>query len=189
VSVIRKRGKDFGAIVFLVVLALLVSSYILHQERLRFPWEAAPFKLRAEFSTGQAVTPGQGQTVRVSGVRIGDISKVDLLDGRAVVSMDIDQQYKRVVHTDATALLRPKTGLKDMFIELDPGTKRAPVASENWTMPVRNTQPDVNLDEIFQALDADSRAYLGLLVNGAGRGLANRGGDLAEVFRRFAHPL
>jgi len=185
VSVIRKRGKDFGAIVFLVVLALLVSSYILHQERLRFPWEAAPFKLKAEFSTGQAVTPGQGQTVRVSGVRIGDISKVDLLDGRAVVSMDIDQQYKRVVHTDATALLRPKTGLKDMFIELDPGTKRAPVASENWTMPVRNTQPDVNLDEIFQALDADSRAYLGLLVNGAGRGLANRGGDLAEVFRRF----
>jgi len=184
-KLLRTRGRDLGAVIFLVVLAFFVSTYILHQQRLRFPWEASPFKLKAEFATAQAVTPGQGQTVRVSGIRIGDISKVDLVEGRAVVTMDLDQKYKHLVHTDASALLRPKTGLKDMFVELDPGTKRAPVAHENWTLPVRNTQPDVNLDEVFQALDGDSRAYLELLVNGAGEGLKGRGGDLAEVFRRF----
>ena len=90
---------------------------------MRFPWEGKPFQLQAAFSTAQAVTPGQGQTVRVSGVRVGDITKVGLKDGHAVVTLDLDPQYKDLVHTDAHALLRPKTGLKDMFIELDPGTR------------------------------------------------------------------
>ena len=47
------------------------------------------------------------------------------------MTMDIDPKYKDLVHTDATALLRPKTGLKDMFVELNPGSKSAPVAKEN----------------------------------------------------------
>ena len=37
--------------------------------------------LKAEFPTAQAVIAGQGQTVRVSGVRIGDIGDVELKDG------------------------------------------------------------------------------------------------------------
>ena len=63
--------------------------------------------------------------------------------------MDIDQEYKDLVHTDATALLRPKTGLKDMFIDLEPGRGDAPVAKEGFTIPIRATQPDVNPDEIL----------------------------------------
>jgi phospholipid/cholesterol/gamma-HCH transport system substrate-binding protein len=184
---IRKSLKDFLAIMVLVVISLVVAAFILHKERLRFPWEAAPFKLKAEFATAQAVTPGQGQTVRVSGVKIGDISKVDLKDGRAVVTLDIDSKYKNVIHTDATALLRPKTGLKDMFVEVTPNPtgKSAPVAKQNWVMPVSRTLPDINPDEIFAALDGDSRAYLQLLINGAGQGLKGRGGDLAQVLKRF----
>ena len=99
--------------------------------------------------------------------------------------MDVDPQYKDIVHTDATALLRPKTGLKDMFIELNPGTKSAPVAKAGYTIPVKNTLPDINADEVYSALDADTRDYLRLLISGAGEGLHKRGGDLQEVFRRF----
>ncbi|MCW2959295.1 MAG: hypothetical protein JWP18_2098 [Solirubrobacterales bacterium] len=182
---IREGARPFSAILVLGVIAALVGGYILHKQRLRFPWEGTPFVLKAEFSTAQAVTPGQGQTVRVSGVRIGDISKVDLQDGRAIISMDVDPQYKDLVHTDASALMRPKTGLKDMFIELTPGTKSAPVAPEGFTIPLGNTLPDVNPDEILSSLDADTRDYLSLLVGGAGQGLAKRGHDLQEVFRRF----
>jgi phospholipid/cholesterol/gamma-HCH transport system substrate-binding protein len=182
---VRKHLRDVVALVALAAVAAGVGGYILSHQRLRFPWEGAPFKLRAEFSTAQAVTPGQGQTVRVSGVRIGDISGVKLKDGRAVVTMDLDPEFKDLVHTDATALLRPKTGLKDMFIELDPGTGRAPWAHEGWTVPIENTAPDVNPDEIFAVLDDDTRDYLKLLVGGAGQGLKGRGGDLRELFRRF----
>ena len=122
---IRKHYKDFLAVIGLILIAGAVSVYILGNQRLRFPIvQDKPFVLKAEFQTAQAVIAGQGQTVRVSGVRIGDIGAVELKDGRAIVRMDIDQKYKDMVHTDATALLRPKTGLKDMFIQLEPGTRR-----------------------------------------------------------------
>jgi phospholipid/cholesterol/gamma-HCH transport system substrate-binding protein len=182
---IAKHARHFAAVIGLALIAAVVAGYILSHQRLRFPWEGRPFELQAAFSTAQAVTPGQGQTVRVSGVRVGDISGVKLKDGRAVVTMSLDPQYKDLVHTDATALLRPKTGLKDMFIELDPGTTRAPLAKRGWTLPVGNTLPDVNPDEILASLDADTRDYLTLLVDGAGQGLKGRGDDLREVFRRF----
>jgi phospholipid/cholesterol/gamma-HCH transport system substrate-binding protein len=184
-TAIRKHAGHFAAVVGLALLAALVGGYIMHNQRMRFPWEGKPFQLQAAFSTAQAVTPGQGQTVRVSGVRVGDITKVGLKDGHAVVTLALDPEYKDLVHTDATALLRPKTGLKDMFIELDPGTDKAPLAKRGWTLPVSNTLPDVNPDEILASLDSDTRDYLTLLVDGAGRGLKGRGGDLREVFRRF----
>jgi phospholipid/cholesterol/gamma-HCH transport system substrate-binding protein len=185
-TAIRKRAGDFVAILILFAIAVGVGGYILSNQRLRFPIvEEKPFQLKAEFSTAQAVTPGQGQTVRVAGVRIGDIGEVKLREGRAIVTMEIDPEYKDLVHTDASALLRPKTGLKDMFIELNPGSHDAPTAREGWTLPIRNTLPDVNPDEIYGALDADTRDYLKLLVNGGGAGLQARGDELQELFARF----
>jgi phospholipid/cholesterol/gamma-HCH transport system substrate-binding protein len=184
---ILKHRRDFAAVIALVAVAAGVALYILNHQRLRFPLiEETPHRLKAEFETAQAVTPGQGQTVRVSGVRIGDIGKVELeSDGRAVIHMDIDRKYEDLVHTDASALLRPKTGLKDMFIELNPGSHERPVAKEGWTVPLRNTLPDVNPDEFLASLDVDTRDYLKLLLNGAARGLNGRGTDLQDALARF----
>src|SRR3954454_5747479 len=184
-TAIRKGAKDFIFIVLLVGAAAGCGAYILSNQRLRFPWEATPYTLKASFSTAQSVTPGQGQTVRVAGGRVGDIAKVTLKDGRGIVTMDVDPQYADVIHTDASALLRPKTGLKDMFVDLEPGTKRAPRAKNGFTIPISNTLPDINPDEIFGALDADTRDYLRLLVDGGGRGLDKQGNNLRELLRRF----
>ena len=111
---IRKHPKDFLAIIGLIVVAGFIGVYILDNQRLRFPViEEKPFTVKAEFSTAQAVVAGQGQTVRVSGIRVGDIGGTELKDGRAIIKMDLDPRYKKLVRTNATAFLRPKTGLKD----------------------------------------------------------------------------
>jgi phospholipid/cholesterol/gamma-HCH transport system substrate-binding protein len=184
---IKKHWGDVVAILALVVLSVVVAGYILNKERFHFPLiQSTPFEVNAEFSTAQAVMPGQGQSVRVSGVQIGEIGGVSLQDGRAIVQLRISDTYRHLIHTDATALLRPRTGLKDMFVEVDPGSKTAPVASPGFTIPVSNTSPDVNLDEVLSSLDTDTRAYLSLLVNGAGQGLKGNGGnELAQVLERF----
>jgi phospholipid/cholesterol/gamma-HCH transport system substrate-binding protein len=182
---LRTHAVAFAAILGLVAIAAAVAVYVLGHQRLRFPWDPKPYVLQAEFSTAQAVTAGQGQTVRVSGVRIGDIGAVRLKDGRAVVEMQIEPRYRGMIRTDATALLRPRTGLKDMFVDLRPGSGDAPAAADGWTLPIAATAPDVNLDEVLAELDADTRDYLKLLISDAGRGLEGRGLDLREVFARF----
>ena len=136
-----------------------------------------------ELASAQAVAPGQGQTVRVSGVQIGEIGEVRLRDGHALVELQIEPEYEGLIRADATALLRPKTPLKDMFLEVDPG--RGKPLDEGDTVPLRNTLPDVNPDEFLAMLDADTRDYLRLLINGTGKGLEGRGTDLREVFRLF----
>lgn len=184
---IKNHTADFVAMVVLVVLAVVVVGYILHQQGVRFPFiESSTFTVNAEFSTAQAVTPGQGQTVRVSGVQIGTLSGVSLSNGHAIVKMSIDPKYKHLIHTNATALLRPKTGLQDMFVELNPGSSPAPVVKAGYTIPLAQTNPEVNFDEVLGSLDADTRQYLSLLVNGAGQGLKGQGNNLAGVFERLA---
>ncbi|WP_354702140.1 hypothetical protein DSM112329_02493 [Paraconexibacter sp. AEG42_29] len=178
--------RDVFALIGLIVVSLLVGGYILGQQRLRFPFiEDTPVRMSAELSTAQAVTPGQGQTIRVSGVRIGDIGKVELRDGRAFVELVIDREYEDLIRTDATALLRPKTGLKDMFLDVNPGSEEAPQAKGGFTIPVRNTLPDVNPDEILAGLDHDVRGHVAQLLKGASTGLDGRGADLRSVLKRF----
>ena len=149
-NAIRKHARDFAFVIGLVLVALLVGGYILSNQRFYLPhWVPALgsdfVDYKAQFATAQSVTPGQGQTVQVAGVDVGDITKVDLVGGRAVVTMKIRRKYTPI-YKDATALLRPKTGLNDMVIELDPGSKTAGKAPTGWSVPVNQTLPNVNFD-------------------------------------------
>ena len=183
---IRKHLLDFAAMIALAAIAIGCAAFILNEQRFRIPFiEEKPFELKAELANAQGVMPGQGQTIRVAGMRVGDLGQVELENGVAVVKLELDPEYDDLVRADATALLRPRTGLKDMFLELDPGTKAEPALEEGDAIPVLNTAPDVNADEILSALDDDTRDYLRLLLTGAGGGLERRGGDLHEVFRRL----
>jgi len=186
---IAKHRSDFIAILVLFVVAVGVGGYILSQERFYLPKWVPVFgtdfvTYKAQFATAQSVTPGQGQTVDIAGVPVGEISDVKLVDGRAVVTMKIRHKYAKV-HRDAFALLRPKTGLNDMVIALNPGTPGAPMLKHDGVVPISNTLPNVNPDEVLAALDGDTRDYLKLLLNAGGQGLRGEGRNLSAVLRRF----
>jgi phospholipid/cholesterol/gamma-HCH transport system substrate-binding protein len=190
--IIRKHLRDFLSVGVLILISLGVATYIISQQEARphFPFvEKAPYEVKVEFSDAQAVIPGQGQSVRVAGVQVGKIGKVEPKNGVAVVSMDLDRKKiddgELKILSDATAQLRPRTGLKDMFIELDPGVNGTEV-KENGTLPVENSEPDVDPDEFLSSLDADTRSYLQLLISGVGKGFANGGGnDLNQIFKQL----
>ncbi len=169
----RAHLRDVLAIIALVLAGLFAGTVILINQRASLPsWVPLIgtdfFHIEADFSTAQAVTPGQGQSVDISGIKVGEVTGVKLEDGHAVVSMSVDNKYAPLIHTDASLLLRPKTGLNDMVVEVDPGTQSAPEIEENSTVPLANTQPQVNPDEILASLDADTQQFLKLLLaNGA----------------------
>ncbi len=186
---IRKHRRDATAIALIMAIALGVTGYILKNQRFYLPaWVPGLgqdfFELKADFESGQALTPGQGQTVNISGVRVGDITNVELIDGRARVTMNIQNRYAHV-YRDASILLRPKTSLKDMVAELSPGTPSKGRLAEGALLPVSQTNPDVNPEEFFAMLDADTRDYVKLLLGSGAEGLRGQGRALSATLRRF----
>jgi phospholipid/cholesterol/gamma-HCH transport system substrate-binding protein len=185
---IRAHVVDAVAIVALVAVAGVVAVLILANQGSSLPgW--VPIvghdvtEIEAELSSAQAVTPGQGQTVNVAGVEVGEISAVRLERGRAIVTLQLDGQDVPV-YKDASVLLRPRTGLRDMVAELTPGTRAAGRLEPGKRIPIGQTLPDVNLDEILAALDADTRTYLRMLLGDAADGLRGTERDLANTLRR-----
>jgi phospholipid/cholesterol/gamma-HCH transport system substrate-binding protein len=190
----RGRSKDTLAIVILAIAGIAMMLWIFTQQKASLPsW--APFvgqefaHVTGEFTTAQAVTPGQGQAVDIAGIQVGKVTSVELEDGHAVVGLDIEPRYLELIHPDATLLLRPKTNLNDMIVEVDPGTAPGHI-EDGANIPLSRTQPNVNFEAFLATLDGDTRQYLQLLVAGGAQGIGGRGRQLSSAFRRiqpFAH--
>lgn len=186
---VRKQLPNAIWLVTMIATGLIVGSYLLAHERIAWPsWVPGLgrdyFYVNAKFKTAAGVLPGQGNAVTIAGVKVGEIAGVRVQDGQAVLKLRLDAKYGHV-HPDATLLLRPKTALKDMVAEMDPGT-RGPELKDGGTLGVDATDPDVNLDEILAGLDGDTRAALVSLLQNGGAALDGEGGkELAATFKRF----
>ena len=186
---------DFIAIVALVVIAMAVVIYILEHQP-AFTLGKSYYTVKAQFPTGAAVTAGQGQSVDIAGVQVGQVGGVKLEDGRAVVTMNIFKKYQPIYH-DATVLLRPRTPLKDMYLALDPGTRdrraRCPTAacSRVGDQPRHQRRPDPVLARRRhpQLPAAAALGRRGGVPEPRGKGAAPSPSavrDLRGVFKRFA---
>jgi phospholipid/cholesterol/gamma-HCH transport system substrate-binding protein len=192
---IAAHRVDFAAIAVLVVAAIGVTIYILEHQP-SFVFGQSYYTVQAPFTTAAAVTAGQGQAVTIAGVQVGQVGGVTLRDGQAVVTMNIYKQYAPI-YRDATVLLRPRTPLKDMYLELDPGSRNAGRVPDGGSLSIANTQPDVDLSEILSSLDSDTRNYLVLLLSAGAQAFHDPGArgvapsraavnDLSATFKRFA---
>jgi phospholipid/cholesterol/gamma-HCH transport system substrate-binding protein len=185
----RGHRKDTIAIIVLALAGIVMMLGIFVQQKAALPsWIPLVGEefdhITAEFATAQAVTPGQGQSVDIAGIEIGKVSSVELEDGHAVVGMDIQPKYMALIHPNASMLLRPKTGLNDMIVEVEPGSGPKSIEDgHHFTMA--QTEPNTNLDAFLATLDKDTQQYIQLLVSGGAQGFGNRGKQLGNAFRRF----
>jgi phospholipid/cholesterol/gamma-HCH transport system substrate-binding protein len=186
----RGHRTDTIAILVLAFVGIVMMLGIFTEQKASLPaW--LPFvgeefdHISAEFTTAQAVTPGQGQAVDVAGIQIGKVGSVSLEDGHAVVGMEIEPKYMELIHPDAQFLLRPKTGLNDMIVEVEPGAGTGEV-EDGHQFPLAQTEPNVQLEALWNSLDGDTRQYIQLLVAGGAQGIGGHGKQLGSALRRFA---
>jgi phospholipid/cholesterol/gamma-HCH transport system substrate-binding protein len=187
---IERYRTAFIAVLTMVLIAAVTGGYILAHENLKLPgWVPVLgreyFTLKAEFQTAQAVTPGQGQAVTIAGAKVGEIASVNLNQGVAEVTMKVTPKYAHF-YRNATLLLRPKTQLQDMTVEVNPGTSEAGHLRSGEVIPLSQTAPNINFDEFLAGLDAETRSYLQELLAGLGQGLKNNGGALSATLKRFS---
>jgi phospholipid/cholesterol/gamma-HCH transport system substrate-binding protein len=189
---IERYRTAFISIVVMIVIAAAVGGYILAHENLKLPgWVPvlgrSYYTLKADIQTAQAVTPGQGQAVTIAGAKIGEVASVDLHNGVATITMKVTPKYARIYH-NATLILRPKTQLQDITVEVSPGTPSAGKLPSGSTLPLSQTAPNVNFDEFLSSLDAETRSYLQELLAGAGEGFKDNGKAFSATLKRF-NPL
>jgi phospholipid/cholesterol/gamma-HCH transport system substrate-binding protein len=122
--------------------------------------------------------------VKVDEVKAGLVSSITLdRQDEAVVKMELDKSASPI-GVGASANIRPVNLLGEKYVDLNPGDLGRPLPSGS-TIPITRTGVPVELDDLFNTLNPDTRAGLGIIVNEAGLAMAGRGAD----FNRTLHDL
>jgi phospholipid/cholesterol/gamma-HCH transport system substrate-binding protein len=122
---------------------------------------AVPFKpkgYRVQASFTDAATLAEQADVRISGVPIGKVVAKDL-DPRGnatLATLEIDAKFAPL-RTDTRAILRQKTLLGETYVELTPGSKRAPQLQDGARIRDAAIEPVVEFDELLRIFDPPTR--------------------------------
>ncbi len=167
----RSNPVRVGA-VFVVLLAIAVYfGFTKH-----IPFKHG-FRLKAVFATAVNIHPKS--PVRIAGVGVGVVTLIQREGSAGLVNMEIEPKGLPL-HTDATLKIRPRLFLEgNWFVELQPGSPTAPTISSGHTIPITQTSDPVQLDQVLDALNTDTRANLQNFLQGYGDGLTRKP-DAAE---------
>jgi phospholipid/cholesterol/gamma-HCH transport system substrate-binding protein len=155
------------AIVLLGILAIVVYfGFTKH-----VPFKHG-FRLNAQFAT--AVNIKGKSPVRIAGVDVGKVSSIKRVGDTGLVSMEIESNGLPI-HSDATVKIRPRIFLEgNWFVELQPGSPSAKTLSSGATLPTTQTSDPVQLDQVLDALNTETRANLQDFLAGFGDGLTRK---------------
>ena len=126
--------------------------------------------------------------VKVAGVKAGVIGSLELT-GRDTALARLELRPEAApVGAGASARVRPVNLLGEKFVELDVGDLSKPVP-QGSRIPLSRTSTTVELDDVLNMLDPNTRALLRLLINEAGIGLLGRGNDLNRLLEELPPSL
>lgn len=173
-------GRNVVTLLGMVVLGVVVTGLILSQQRVSWPWQDT-YQFHAAFHEVPGISPGNGQEVRIAGVPTGWITAAEVDDeGRAVLTMEIDRQHAPV-HDNAHVVLRPKSPLNEMYVELDPGSPPSQPLADGEILPTTQTSRPIQIEEPLTHLDDTARTALRSLLAESDAALADAGNDLPAV--------
>jgi phospholipid/cholesterol/gamma-HCH transport system substrate-binding protein len=177
---VRRYGRSVVILLLLIVVGSAAGFYILLQQRLPNPFQSF-YHVDAAFPTAAAVVPGLGEPVNVAGVHVGEIVGTSLKGGQAIVHMEIDPSKIPQLYRDAHAELVANTPLKDMQVNISPGSRAAGVLPHGTTIPASQTTSPIDADELLSALDGDTRTWFTSLITDLNGGVQGRGRDIRAL--------
>ena len=169
----RFNPVRWGLIALLVIAVLVYFGFTK-----RIPFKHG-FRINAVFNSALSIKPKS--PVRVAGVDVGQVTGIRRQGSTGVVTMEISSGGLPI-HKDATVKIRPRIFLEgNWFVEMQPGSPSAPAYSSGETIPVTRTSDPVQLDQVLNALNTDTRANLQNFLIGYGEGLTRHGTAAEEA--------
>src|ERR1700712_2963378 len=146
------------ALAALLLVAVALAWVLLrshpHEYRLLFP------------SAGQLV---KGDVVRIGGAPAGTVKSVGLSDDdQAEIDIAIKESYGKL-HEGTTATIRAEglTGVASRYVDLNPASQTRPVLDDHSLIRGDKTTSIVEIDQLFDPLDANTREGLRGLIKGS----------------------
>jgi phospholipid/cholesterol/gamma-HCH transport system substrate-binding protein len=156
---------------FAIVMILIIIVGVYFGFTKRIPFKHG-FRLNAQFAS--AVNIKGKSPVRIAGVDVGKVSSIKRDGNTGLVTMEIESRGLPI-HADATAKIRPRIFLEgNWFVELQPGSPSTSALSSGATLPITQTSDPVQLDQVLDALNTDTRANLQNFLIGYGDGLTRQ---------------
>ncbi len=142
---------------FAVVLLVVVAVAVYFGFTKAIPFKHG-FQLKGEFTS--ALNIKSKSPVRIAGVDVGKVTGIKRDGNTGLVTMEIEEKGLPL-HEDATLKIRPRIFLEgNWFVELQPGSPSSPTISSGYTVPVAQTAVPVQLDQVLNALNTETRANL-----------------------------
>jgi phospholipid/cholesterol/gamma-HCH transport system substrate-binding protein len=162
----KSNPVRFGLVVIVITAIVVYFGFTK-----RIPFHHG-FRLNGVFATAVNIAPKS--PVRVAGVQVGTVTSIKRVGGTGVVTMEISKAGLPI-HRDATMKIRARILLEgNWFVDLQPGSPSSPTVSSGYTVPITQTSDPVQLDQILDALNTDTRANLQTLLAEYGSALTRK---------------
>jgi phospholipid/cholesterol/gamma-HCH transport system substrate-binding protein len=208
----QKQAPSIGRILIAVLFTLSCFALILFLWLAfggPIPLKPESYRITAYFP--EATQLAVESDVRIGGVSVGKVKEIELapsdkrVNGKDTTQavIELEPQFAPI-SSDARAILRQKTLLGETYVELTSGTKNAssgaPVSlgsaanvsdaeaaaaepiPEGGTLGISRTEEATQIDEIFNALDEQTRAAFQSWQQNAAIAIKGRGLDLNDSF-------
>jgi phospholipid/cholesterol/gamma-HCH transport system substrate-binding protein len=183
----QKQAPTLGRILVMAGFALSCFGLLLYLWVAfggGFPLKPQGYRFHVQF--GEATQLAQQADVRISGVPVGKVVKLELGPGQTTdATIQLDERYAPIPR-DARAILRSKTLLGETYVELTPGRKGGGLLPEGGTLPASQVSKTVELDEVFRSLDPRTIASFQTWMQSLAQGIGGRGQDLNIAFGTLA---
>src|SRR3954449_3152762 len=150
------------------------------------------YQVRAIFDN--AAYAVKGEEVRIAGVKVGKIDKLDVAyERKAAVTFSIDTAGFTPFHKDAHCTIRPQSLIGEKYVECTPGSTKSPLLDTipdgqpdagKALLPLAQTSSPVDIDLIGNINRLPYRQRFAIIINEFGTALAGRGGDLNQAIHR-----
>jgi phospholipid/cholesterol/gamma-HCH transport system substrate-binding protein len=142
------------------------------------------YTVTAEFENASQIV--SGDLVEVAGTKIGTVSGIQLTSGdQARLTLSISNSGYEPLHRGTQATIREVSlsGIANRYVDLDLGPAGNAKIPNGGVISETNTTSEVDLDELFDTLNAPTRLGLQNLIQGAASAYKGEGKKAQQAFQ------
>lgn len=139
------------------------------------------YAVTAHFSNASQLV--KGNDVKVSGLAVGSVKSIKLTpDGQAAVTFSVDDKYAPLREgTRAIVRQASLSGVANRYIDLQVGPQRGKAIADGGVLGQDATTTAVDLDQLFNTFDPDTRKSLQGVIQGSARQYKGKGDAMAAA--------